>query len=180
MRQKIDIALSDEEERIQVTPNKAGFENLQEKGTPDQATDELEYILSLGASVDEEYYGFPIPTYEKKECVWLVDITDVDSNIDGHSRLREEFQDLAERWRKETMLSSSVEDMVMHPCYQRIIGMGSVAIPLLLQQLRKEPDHWFWALQVITGVNPVDPEVAGEIPKMTEAWIEWGKEHGYI
>jgi hypothetical protein len=39
--------------------------------------------------------------------------------------------------------------------------------------------YWFWALQSITGENPVKPEQRGRLTQMAEAWIQWGKEYGY-
>jgi hypothetical protein len=39
--------------------------------------------------------------------------------------------------------------------YQEIIGMGERAVPLLLAELKREPDDWFWALHAITGASPL-------------------------
>jgi hypothetical protein len=33
--------------------------------------------------------------------------------------------------------------MAMLPPYQQIIGMGPPAVPLILEELRREPDQWF-------------------------------------
>src|SRR5437870_323143 len=49
---------------------------------------------------------------------------------------------------------SFVQQRAMHPAYQRIIGMGWVAVPYILQELARRPDHWEWALQSITGEEP--------------------------
>lgn len=70
--------------------------------------------------------------------------------------------------------------MAMHPAYQQIIGMGPVAIPLLLRELQKSPDHWFWALKAITDVDPVPASERGRQKQMAAAWLRWGKEHGYL
>ena len=91
-----------------------------------------------------------------------------------------EFRRLVEEWRTAILLSSSMTEMCMHHAYQRIIGLGMPAVPLLLRELRLNPDHWFWALYAITGANPVDPADAGDLVAMTEAWIRWGRDHGYI
>lgn len=66
----------------------------------------------------------------------------------------------------------------MHPAYQEIIGMGERAIPLLLGELRREPDDWFWALHAITGVNPVPEASRGNVQAMADAWVEWGLQNG--
>ncbi len=90
----------------------------------------------------------------------------------------EKFLALAEAWRRDVQFVSSVTEMVLHPAYQRIIGMGAVVVPHLLRELERRPDHWFWALHAITGADPVKPEDRGKLKKMAEAWIKWGKEQG--
>ena len=69
--------------------------------------------------------------------------------------------------------------MVMHMAYQRIIGLGPAVIPSLLQELDRSPQHWFWALHAITGVDPVLPEHKGQVQHMAQDWLRWGRETGY-
>ncbi len=89
------------------------------------------------------------------------------------------FYSLANRWKNERGPTSSITEMAIHPAYQEIIGMGKEAIPLILSELEKSPDHWFWALSAISGEDPVKPEDRGRIKKMAEVWLEWGREKGY-
>ena len=89
------------------------------------------------------------------------------------------FHTLARQWKEATQFVSSVTEMVTDPAYQQIIGMGKAALPLILAELRREPDHWFWALQAITGENPVPLADRGRIQAMTQAWLEWAETHGY-
>jgi hypothetical protein len=90
-----------------------------------------------------------------------------------------QFQALADRWKKETAHHSSIAKRAMHPAYQEIIGMGKRVVPLLLAELRREPDDWFWALHAITGVNPVPATSQGDVRAMAEAWVQWGLAKGY-
>lgn len=92
----------------------------------------------------------------------------------------ERFHRLADAWRKNRGPTSSVSQMAMRPEYQAIIGMGRDAVPLLLDELRRETDHWFWALAAITGDDPVAQEDKGKLPEMAKAWIRWGRDHGYL
>lgn len=94
--------------------------------------------------------------------------------------LERNFQELTSRWRRETALHSSVTAIAMHPAYQQIIGLGERALPLIFQELRREPDHWFWALGAITGENPVPDDHAGDLEAMAEDWLSWGNAHGYL
>jgi hypothetical protein len=88
------------------------------------------------------------------------------------------FHDLARRWREDTETMSSIEDMALHPAYQRIIGMGPAALPLILRELERAPDHWFWALRAITGADPVEPEQRGDIKRMAAVWLAWARREG--
>ena len=91
------------------------------------------------------------------------------------------FKKLAKSWRSETELVSKVTKRVMHPAYQKIIGMGESAIPLILKDLSDNgPDDWFWALSAITDENPITREIAGNMAAMTEAWLQWGRNAGYL
>jgi hypothetical protein len=95
--------------------------------------------------------------------------------------LDRELSELATEWKlTRQKTSSSVVKLVIHPAYQRIIGKGPAAIPFILRELQRAPDHWFWALNAITGEDPVPEKDRGDIHAMTRAWLEWGKQSGYI
>jgi hypothetical protein len=51
------------------------------------------------------------------------------------------FYRLAEWWKTDTRYLSSLDDMVLHPAYLHIIGMGTEALPFLFQELKRQPDH---------------------------------------
>ena len=86
---------------------------------------------------------------------------------------------LVQQWRAETEFSSSLTEMAAHPAYQRIIGMGRLALPMIFRELAAEPGHWFWALKAITGCDPVPPSHRGNIELMAADWLTWGKSRGY-
>ena len=92
------------------------------------------------------------------------------------------FQRLMKSWRAERNPASSVMEMVMCQSYQKIMGMGEAAVPLILNQLiveGDEPDHWFWALRVITEIDPIPEEDRGDVRRMAQAWLRWGEMTGY-
>lgn len=68
----------------------------------------------------------------------------------------------------------------MHPAYQAIIGMGEIALPLILESLSRRLDPWFWALEAITEDNPVPRRFRGNMEEMARAWLRWGHERGLI
>ncbi len=90
------------------------------------------------------------------------------------------FFTLKKEWEDNTAHLSSMTKIVMHPAYHQIIGMGQIAIPLILSEMEKNPDHWFWALRSITGEDPVLPVHRGRLKQMTDDWLKWGRENGYI
>jgi hypothetical protein len=92
--------------------------------------------------------------------------------------VEERFHDLASRWKRETRFCSSRTQMVEHPAYKEIIGMGPAVLPLILGELKTDPRYWFPALHAITGEDPVPEQDRGIVAKMTDAWLQWGKAHG--
>jgi hypothetical protein len=94
-------------------------------------------------------------------------------HCNGGPSLQEEFARLCDEWKNETGLLSFSHQIAMHPAYQRIIGMGIDALPLILGDLQKQPHHWFWALRAITGIDPVPDDSKGNIGEMTAGWIRW-------
>ncbi|MBI4849315.1 MAG: hypothetical protein HY808_12205 [Nitrospirae bacterium] len=75
-------------------------------------------------------------------------------------------------WESETAYLSSITEISKHPAYQQIIGMGHVAVPFILSEMKRKPDHWFWALRSITGEDPVLPEHRGRLRQMSEDWLK--------
>ena len=94
--------------------------------------------------------------------------------------IRENFQRLVRQWKEQARFLSNSAQMAMLKPYQRIIGIGWPAVPLILEELRRDPDQWFWALEAITEENPVSKEAAGNVPLMAQAWVEWGTKQGLL
>lgn len=91
---------------------------------------------------------------------------------------RHKFLRLAKSWKQATRFFGSVDDKVMHPLYQQIIGMGEAAVPLIIEDLKTNgPKDWFWALTAITGENPISEKIAGDMQSMTEAWLRWAADN---
>ena len=101
------------------------------------------------------------------------------ANVAASTEVNRRFSGLKVAWKAETKHLSSSTDIAMHWAYQRIIGMGATALPLIFGEMSKQPDHWFWALRAITGEDPVPPNDRGKVKKMTAAWLEWAASQGY-
>jgi hypothetical protein len=121
-----------------------------------------EYYLGIGKEskriqedVEEVWEHFSIPISRRKESP------------------RINFNKLKQEWIEETKTLSSISEICMHPAYQQIIGMGKTIISYIIQEMVENPNHWFWALKSITGVDPVPPDKRGQMEKMTSAWFKW-------
>lgn len=91
-----------------------------------------------------------------------------------------EFNELVSLWKEETSICATAMEMIVHPAYQQIIGMGRKAIPLILNELMRAQDHWFWALKMISREDPVPESARGNINEISKAWIDWGYRKGYL
>jgi hypothetical protein len=96
--------------------------------------------------------------------------------------LNQTFESLATQWREDTEHMSNLNKACKHFAYQQIIGMGKIAprlvVPLILRELEKRPDHWFWALHEITNEDPAHLE--DDFDDAIAAWLTWGREKGYL
>ena len=97
-----------------------------------------------------------------------------------HENVEAEFNRLLNEWKAARRATSSSTAIAIHPSYQRIIGMGPPVLPLILRELGRELDHWFWALKAISGEDPVPLEHRGNFRRMGADWLRWGKEKGYV
>jgi hypothetical protein len=95
------------------------------------------------------------------------------------SNLEFQFAALAFEWKRDRGVSSSSRELAQHPAYQAIIELGDAAVPLLLRELEREPDHWFIALKTITNADPIQLGSRGNLPLMTKDWVKWGRANGY-
>lgn len=90
------------------------------------------------------------------------------------------FYNLVQGWHSERGISSSISEIVGCRSYLAIIGMGEKAVPMIIAKLRDEgddPDHWFVALEAITGQNPILEKDYGDTVKMASRWLAWAQEN---
>lgn len=92
--------------------------------------------------------------------------------------VEQKFCRLAELWRSDTYYSSLVSEIAMHGAYQQIIGMGRKVVPLILRELERRGGHWFWALNAITGDDPIRPNATYK--DAVRDWLRWGRQRGLI
>lgn len=157
--------------------NRLYFGNLQELRVPAVSALEQAAICASGQRADDAFEA------RKQAAESRLDITRRLNALVRHpaaaaGSAMEAFRALADRWRRETGMLSSVSKKTKHADYQKIMAMGEPAVPMILRELRERPAHWFAALEAITGASPA--EGADNFASAASAWIQWGRERGYI
>ena len=95
------------------------------------------------------------------------------------SAIETNFKKYADRWERDTVNMSSPTTIESHADYVSIIKLGRSVIPLILERMQDRPNFWFKALELLTGVQPVNPKNWGNIRAMTDDWLKWSERSGY-
>src|SRR5438477_10161048 len=94
--------------------------------------------------------------------------------------VEDSFRRLAAAWRQVAPSHPRNPVRYDHPVYREVIALGPAGVPCLLRALAEYPRDWFWALHVVTGIDPIAPGERDNFTDMKEAWLRWGREHGYL
>ena len=105
---------------------------------------------------------------------------DNSTDADRQYKLRKRFQQLATEYEEKSRYMSNTAQMARLEPYQSIIAMGPAVVPLILEEIQRGLGFWFDALEAITGENPVPPELEGRVRLMEQAWLNWGKQRGFL
>lgn len=147
------------------------------------ASAEGSFLTSIRAPTDQTFAVWAACAHEQYSSQWAA-ITLLlkwqEYTVRQDNDVDTEFRDLVRSWKAGRSALSSTTALAMHPDYQRIISFGWRAVPLILDELAQETDHWFWALKVITREDPVPPESRGRMQQMADAWLAWGRQKGYV
>ena len=95
------------------------------------------------------------------------------------SYLYGKFRELVDQWKADSRYVSSLTDLENHEAYQNIIRLGPSVIPLVIDEMAREPDWWFMALDSLVDDPPELNGLEGDLDGMASAWADWGKAHGY-
>ena len=101
------------------------------------------------------------------------------------SQRRARFSTLADEWHRETDYLSSPTQVATHQNYLEIIAFGELAIPLILNDLRRRGGEWYRALRAIARSINTDPPVLSDTDlsdsrRVEQVWLGWGRQHGFI
>lgn len=146
-----------------------------------------ECVRSISQAIDSGDYGdlnFETKSREEFDDA-LHELLAVDSlareakdRPERDNELERTFRRLVDNWRAETRFLSSVQARSTNRWYQMIIGLGEPALPHLLRELERAPDHWFWALRSIAREDPV--ESYERFSDAVAAWLRWGRDRNLL
>ncbi len=103
-------------------------------------------------------------------------------NFIGHSvfaqemykhKIKKDFDILTSVWEQETLFSSNFSEIINNSAYRSIISLGEDVIPFIIEDLKHDDKLWFYALELLTGQNPIKENHRGIIPLMKQDWIDW-------
>jgi len=138
-------------------------------------------VILTSAPTETNRSASPGVSYNGTFNLKNIPFTKVTPAVSAEDSLAREFERRATEWKDDTLGVSSLSDIFTHPAYQRIMSMGKPALPLILQDLRRELDHWFYALEFIAGKEGEDVARGTDtLEDARNAWLEWGYEHGYL
>lgn len=95
----------------------------------------------------------------------------LDENYFESVYLKDKFANLYKAWLKNTRLQSSVFSIIEDNNFKRIIEMGEKAIPLIIEEIDKNPSTLVWALNIITNTTVSSTQRL----TVTEACRRWVK-----
>lgn len=108
------------------------------------------------------------------------DMATVHSSRETLETVEHQFRRLEAIWLAESGHHSSTKKLIQHEAFQEILQLGKDVIPFMLRDLQEKPRLWVWALPHIAEVNPVSTADGADIAKMSEVWLRWGREQGYL
>jgi len=151
------------------------FEDLRTLRIPDATKTEQSFVAEFGRRVAEQNRSLfgEIRSQQARVTDGLHDLVRGACAAGEEVPVEQAFRLLADKWKRETAIMSSVTKKIRHPAYREIIALGPKVVPLILAELRERPDHWFAALEEITGQNPVSDVDRLDIEKATLSWLGW-------
>ena len=86
-------------------------------------------------------------------------------------QFKQYFNELVSSWKRNTMFSSSVQQIINDSNFQKIVALKEQAVPHILLEIQNQPSMLVWALNLIYGAKiSNDPTLT-----VTEACKLWVK-----
>ena len=139
----------------------------------------MPFFIDIPPSV-KEVEKTKIEYTELKEDEMTIDesllLMEIDEDFIEQSFLKSKFDSLVQQWKESTMFDSSISKIINDESFQRIIHLGERAIPLIIDEIEKEPSVLVWALNILTN-SDLNSGQRLTIEGACRAWVKLYKKH---
>jgi hypothetical protein len=88
------------------------------------------------------------------------------------------FYAVLHRWRSEIAFISDPDKIAEHPSFKALVTNADLVLPLIIDELRKEPSYLVWVLDDAFDEHPYLSSQIGNLTEMSNAWIAWAERNG--
>jgi len=78
----------------------------------------------------------------------------------------------------ETTNSPDLEEISKSADYKKVVELGEIALPYLLETVKNESSFWLRALSEITGIKQNTSTQSSKERK--DFWKKWSKDNGFV
>lgn len=75
----------------------------------------------------------------------------LDKDLFENIYLKDKFSALVDLWEQNTAFESSISNIIENDNFKKIVELKNKAIPLIIDEIDREPSILVWALNIITG-----------------------------
>jgi hypothetical protein len=101
-------------------------------------------------------------------------------------QVAKDFQEIALQWEQHCQnvaFSSSMDDRLKTPAYERLVQLGPPTVPLIFSRWANDKDDerrvpWYFALEDITGVQMIEDRNWFSPREAEQAWRDWWEKAG--
>ncbi len=92
--------------------------------------------------------------------------------------MRDKFHTLLNAWESKSFLQSSVSKIIEDVNFKRIVEMGEKAIPLIIEEIDKNPSTLVWALNLITKTS-ISSNQRLTVSAACKQWVKLWKQQSF-
>lgn len=92
--------------------------------------------------------------------------------------MRDKFHALFNAWESKTFLQSSVSKIIEDVNFKKIVEMGEKAIPLIIEEIDKNPSTLVWALNLITKTS-ISSDQRLTVSAACKMWVKLWKQQSF-
>ncbi|MGS2738770.1 hypothetical protein [Sinomicrobium sp. M5D2P17] len=95
----------------------------------------------------------------------------LDKDLFENIYLKDKFDTLVDLWEQNTAFESSISNIIEDDNFKRIIELGAKVVPLIIDEIEKEPSVLVWALNIITGKS-MSSSGRETIEQVCKKWVK--------